>query len=401
MSAGGRSRTGVGGGRPVTRCILKTWERIAEKAKELPPEKQQEALDFVEYLAARASQAGPALKFETPSVPPPPSTDEESSTSWGAGRRGTGPDDDASASWGPERNSRVAGDDASTSWGPGRSFSLDEWRRPPPRRRVGTVVLAVLFTAVVVAVGTYLYLRFGRDSGSPGVGPSGRARTDSATAAGAAADAGPADAGPPLLVLAAPPDAAGGPAIEPATGPATPPVEALVTGESPDAEFVVAEGGGAAASMEPPDADLGTGEGSAAVAPDATVVAVTVPPPPDCGDPLGEAKTLWRSRDREGALQKLRDAIACAPAAVDAPLQWGRWILETPALSRDRDLCSGAADAMRPAAEANPNHGELWFHLTNVLFEAGRRDEALLARQHCQAIRPANDYVSSCRFLPQ
>ncbi|MBI5498827.1 MAG: DUF2281 domain-containing protein [Deltaproteobacteria bacterium] len=33
---------------------MTTWEMIAERAKELPPEKQQEVLDFVEFVRARA-----------------------------------------------------------------------------------------------------------------------------------------------------------------------------------------------------------------------------------------------------------------------------------------------------------------------------------------------------------
>jgi len=38
---------------------------------------------------------------------------------------------------------------------------------------------------------------------------------------------------------------------------------------------------------------------------------------------------------------------------------------------------------------------------TILLFQARRRDEAVAARQHCPAIRPAGEYSSSCRFLPQ
>jgi hypothetical protein len=33
---------------------MTTWELIAEKAKDLPPDKQQELLDFAEFLQARA-----------------------------------------------------------------------------------------------------------------------------------------------------------------------------------------------------------------------------------------------------------------------------------------------------------------------------------------------------------
>ena len=64
-------------------------------------------------------------------------------------------------------------------------------------------------------------------------------------------------------------------------------------------------------------------------------------------------------------------------------------------------LAAEAADALGSATEANPDHGELWFHYTNLLFKAGRRDEAIAARTHCQSIRPASEYVASCRFLPE
>lgn len=42
------------------RSGLTTWELIAEKAKVLPPEKQQEVLDFLEFLARAAAAEGPA-----------------------------------------------------------------------------------------------------------------------------------------------------------------------------------------------------------------------------------------------------------------------------------------------------------------------------------------------------
>ncbi len=38
---------------------MTTWELIAEKAKELPPEKQQEALDFLEFLHERQRRKRP------------------------------------------------------------------------------------------------------------------------------------------------------------------------------------------------------------------------------------------------------------------------------------------------------------------------------------------------------
>lgn len=38
---------------------MTTWEIIAEKAKELPPEKQLEVLDFLESLRTRTQKRGP------------------------------------------------------------------------------------------------------------------------------------------------------------------------------------------------------------------------------------------------------------------------------------------------------------------------------------------------------
>lgn len=38
---------------------MTTWELIAEKVKELPPEKQQEVLDFLEFLRGRQPQKRP------------------------------------------------------------------------------------------------------------------------------------------------------------------------------------------------------------------------------------------------------------------------------------------------------------------------------------------------------
>ena len=38
---------------------MTTWEMIAEKAKELPAHKQQELLDFAEFLRARACPRPP------------------------------------------------------------------------------------------------------------------------------------------------------------------------------------------------------------------------------------------------------------------------------------------------------------------------------------------------------
>jgi hypothetical protein len=38
---------------------MTTWELIAEKAKELPAEKQQELLDFAEFLRTRTADTRP------------------------------------------------------------------------------------------------------------------------------------------------------------------------------------------------------------------------------------------------------------------------------------------------------------------------------------------------------
>ena len=38
---------------------MTTWEIIAEKAKELPPEKQLEVLDFLDFLRTRVPKKGP------------------------------------------------------------------------------------------------------------------------------------------------------------------------------------------------------------------------------------------------------------------------------------------------------------------------------------------------------
>jgi hypothetical protein len=155
------------------------------------------------------------------------------------------------------------------------------------------------------------------------------------------------------------------------------------------------------ATTEPQDAGLAGGElDGTGVA--AEVDALTTPPPAlACGDALGEARDLWRQRDRAGALQKLRDAIACDPADIEPALQWGRWVLDSPALSNDREVCTEGAAVLQRAAEANPDEGELWFHYTNLLYCSRQREAAQAAKQHCMGIRPADDYSSSCRFLPQ
>ena len=147
-----------------------------------------------------------------------------------------------------------------------------------------------------------------------------------------------------------------------------------------------------------------------AEAPDAEPAAVDGPAPdaasssrrpsrPDCGDEPAGPRPLAlprpRRRSREAAP---RDRLRPGNPRPAAPV--GQVDART-GLSRDRTLASEAADALGAATEANPDHGQLWFHYTDLLFKAGRRDEALAARTHCQSIRPANEYVASCRFLPE
>jgi hypothetical protein len=326
---------------------LKTWERIAEKARELPPERQQEVLDFVEFVLARDAQASPPPGSDTPRAPPEP---------------------------------RIAGDAGASSWGPGRSFGMDTLQLGPPRRRGGRIAGAAALGLALLAVATYLLYRFGRSPEQPGDAVARGADAGPATAAVGEVAAGPADAEPPAPPLLAMPDAA--PAPDVAGGSALPLIVTTAPAPPPDG----APGAGVT------DGGDATGELDALPSP-ATALA--------CGDALSEARELWRRRDRPGALQKLRDAMACDPAAVEPRLQWGRWVTDTPALFGDRAVCAEGAAALRPAAEANPDRGELWFHYTNLLFGAGQREAAQAAKEHCMGIRPRDDYSSTCRFLPQ
>jgi hypothetical protein len=148
----------------------------------------------------------------------------------------------------------------------------------------------------------------------------------------------------------------------------------------------------AAVAAVSPDAAEGAAEGAVAPVPEAAVA---------CGDALGEARGLWRQRDRSGALQMLREGLGCDPSDLEAALQLGRWVTDTPMLFGDRAVCAEGAAALQPVVEANPNLGELWFHYTNLLFGSGQRDAAQAAKEHCLGIRPRDEYSGTCRFLPQ
>jgi hypothetical protein len=115
--------------RSAGRWSLKTWERIAELAKELPPETQRQVQDYVEFLRAREGEGEPAAG-STPSVPP---AAEPAATSWPG--IGFGPGSDP-GSWNVERTS-----------------DLDPFHTPPPRRRGGQIAIGIVFAAVVGAVG--------------------------------------------------------------------------------------------------------------------------------------------------------------------------------------------------------------------------------------------------------
>jgi hypothetical protein len=93
--------------------------------------------------------------------------------------------------------------------------------------------------------------------------------------------------------------------------------------------------------------------------------------------------------------------MACDPTSVNAALQWGRWVSDTGNLFSDQAACAAGAQAIAPFAEANPTHGELWFHYTNLLFGSGDRDAGNAAKTRCLAIRPRNEYAASCAYLPQ
>ncbi|MBN1770955.1 MAG: hypothetical protein JXB32_06840, partial [Deltaproteobacteria bacterium] len=256
--------------------------------------------------------------------------------------------------------------------------------RPVPaasrsERGVGGMTWVVLLAVLVIAGGIYLIVRNrgaateNRDSGSP--------LAQAADYAVAAVDAG------------------GGPA----------PVEPDAWGVEPEGWGVEPEGWGpepdasAAPEAEPPmEEDVAPPPVEEDVAPPPMEEDVAPPPvePADCGELVKEARNLWRGRDREGAFAQLRAAMACDPTSVTAALQWGRWVSDT-SLFRDQAACAAAAQALGPFADANPNHGELWFHYTNMLYGSGDREAGDAAKERCLAIRPRNEYSASCAYLPQ
>lgn len=284
---------------------------------------------------------------------------------------------DAATSW---PGTGFALDEDASSRDPDRPSALDALRAPPPRWHAGPIVLGAVLVVAVAAVGGFLYYRYAGTSDEAG-----------------AADGQPPAASPPPVAVADPVAAA------PDAGPALPALAPVVdVAAEPEATAapvpsLVIE----TAPAAPADAGPEAGEPDAAGPAVATDAPASAPPGLACGDAVGEARALWRERDRVGALQKLRDGLACDPAAVEPALQWGRWVLDTPALANSREACAAGAAALQPVAEANPAVGELWFHYTNMLFGAGQREAAQAAKQRCLAIRPADEYSSSCRFLPQ
>ncbi|MBN1771142.1 MAG: hypothetical protein JXB32_07780 [Deltaproteobacteria bacterium] len=307
-------------------------------------------LDYVEFLRARSGGEAPA-------------TASGADASWPGTR------------FAPERNLRDRDAD--------RPSAIDEFLIPPPRRRAGPIVLGVVLVLAVAAVGGFLYYRYVWSEGDA-------TGASDAPAATAAARAGTAEDAPSAVAAVA--DAG-------APGDAVPelPSLTLTLGGTPDADV----------PASPEDAPAPQDAGSPASAPDAPTTGPGVVPPAvsatgvACGALLDEARALWRGRERDGALQKLREAIACDPSAVEPLLQWGRWFVDTASLARNRETSAEGAALLQPAAEANPDHGELWFHYTNLLFGSRQREAAQAAREHCIAIRPSDEYSASCRFLPQ
>ncbi|MBI5498766.1 MAG: DUF4388 domain-containing protein [Deltaproteobacteria bacterium] len=261
---------------------------------------------------------------------------------------------------------------------------------PPAERRAGGVVWGLLITLLVLAAGVYLLVRF-----RGGKGPGADAAADVQLAAAPELDAAPEpDAGSWIEPEAAAAFDAGGPAWAGETVPVPPGWDDLDAG-SWAADFV-----------EPPaDASAAT---DALAEPDAAPIAVADAAPaeeavalPACGDNVQAAKDLWRKRDRPGALDQLRAAVACDPTALEPRLQFVVWVGETPALYGDRDLCVEAAAVAQPAAEANPTNGRLWFYYVSVLYRSRQREAADAAKARCLAIRPRDEYSESCRFLPE
>lgn len=314
-------------------------------------------LDYVEFLRTRGQ----------PEVPAP------------------GPD--ASASWpgtrfAPERNLRDR--DA------GRPSSLDDFLQPPPRRHAAPIALGVALLLAVLAIGGFLYYRYVWSAPGPSDdAASSLAATPDAPAAVVAARAGTPAQDPPRDVALADAGIAEPPTL------AVPPLRLTLGGE-PDAAPLPPQDG------PPPTPDAGP----APAEPDAETVPPSAATPTPaagaaCSAVLDEARALWRKRQQDAALQKLREAIACDPSDLEPRLQWGRWFVDSAASPRYRDAVTEGAELLRPAAEANPAHGELWFHYTNLLFGSRQREAAQAAREHCIAIRPSDEYSASCRFLPQ
>jgi len=333
---------------------VKIWEQISERVRDLPPEQQRQVLDYVDFLRARGA-----------SVPAP---GPGAGTSWPGVR------------FAAEESPRVRDAD--------RPSSMDDFLAPPPRRRAGPILLGVALALAVLAVGGFLYYRYVESA----PGPSDEAVAPAAAPADAALAA--ATTRPTGAEVPASPDAtfADVPAPD-AAPPAVPPLR-LTLGGSTDAAVAAT-----------PDVPVEPGAETAPPARAPTAGTPTVTPPPAigvaCAAALDEARGLWRRGRRDEALQKLREAIACDPENLEPRLQWGRWFVDSAAAPRNREAVAEGAAMLRPAAEANPHHGELWFHYTNLLFGSRQREAAQAAREHCMAIRPADEYSASCRFLPQ
>lgn len=247
---------------------------------------------------------------------------------------------------------------------------------PPESRGFGGLAWVVVLAVLVIAGGIYLIVR--PRGAKPSGADAGIHLAQAMDYAVAAVDAGVAPGEPDAWAAepegwAAEPEARDG---EPdAAAPAEPDAAPLAPETAPP---VAAD----AAAAPPQD-----------VAPPAVETA-------DCGDLLKQARDLWRQRKRDDAFDRLRAAMACDPTSVAAALQWGRWVSDT-TLFRDPAACAAGARAIGPFADANPTHGELWFHYTNLLYGSGDREAGDAAKERCLAIRPRNEYSASCAYLPQ
>lgn len=228
-----------------------------------------------------------------------------------------------------------------------------------PRRRGAAAVAAwVIVSLAVIAGGLYLLVR-ARESGTDR-----RADVSVAAADVAAAASGWDDPVEPDV-----PAADVGPAAEPESDADTEAVEEAI--ESAPAGDVAA----------PPSAPA-AGDRDAATA------------------ALAEARRAWKARNRDGAFAGLREAARLDPTWIDPMLQWGRWVIDNAALYGSRERSAEAAEFLRPAADAYPNHGEMWFYYTAFLYRSGNRGAGDAAKAHCVDIRPRNDFTSGCRYLP-